>query len=199
MANLPTVSLTPVANLPPESTKLLKLVAKFAARCRWYRWQICHRCRWYWWSTFSCEYLREFSKNSKRPYWYTQGLGGNWFMKKTRSKNSRDTVHLTNACHYIWLERFRGSQKEDERVGPLSIYVILDGWYYLRPLLYSVRRHYQRVYCGRDAVPSTPPSPPPFINKGELTRICAKTFRRLASRHCLLTTSAFDQMYCTYI
>jgi hypothetical protein len=29
--NLPPVSLTPVANLPPVSTTLLKLVAKFAA------------------------------------------------------------------------------------------------------------------------------------------------------------------------
>jgi hypothetical protein len=28
-----------------------------------------------------------FRKNWKRPFWYTQGLGGNWFMKKTRSKN----------------------------------------------------------------------------------------------------------------
>jgi len=26
-----------------------------------------------------------FRQNSKRPYWYTQGLGGNWFMKKTSS------------------------------------------------------------------------------------------------------------------
>ncbi len=36
-----------------------------------------------------------FRKNSKRPYWYTQGLGGNWFMKKTRSRKSRDTVPLS--------------------------------------------------------------------------------------------------------
>ncbi len=35
-----------------------------------------------------------FRKNSKRPYWYTQGLGGNWFMKKTRSRKSRGTVPL---------------------------------------------------------------------------------------------------------
>jgi hypothetical protein len=35
-----------------------------------------------------------FWKKSKRPLWYTQGLGGNWFMKRTRSKKSRDTVPL---------------------------------------------------------------------------------------------------------
>ncbi len=35
-----------------------------------------------------------FQKNLKRPYWYNQGLGGNWFMKKTSSKKSRDTVPL---------------------------------------------------------------------------------------------------------
>ncbi len=35
---------------------------QFCRRCRWHRWQICHPCRWHRWSTFSCEYLREFSK-----------------------------------------------------------------------------------------------------------------------------------------
>ncbi len=58
--------------------------------------KICHRCRWYRWSTLSCEYLREFSKK-----WYTQGLGGNWFMKKTRSKKSRDTVPLKGLSSQI--------------------------------------------------------------------------------------------------
>ncbi len=35
-----------------------------------------------------------FQKNSQRSKWNTLGLGGNWFMKKTRSKKSRDTVPL---------------------------------------------------------------------------------------------------------
>ncbi len=60
-------------------------------RYRWHRWQICHRCQqhkgnwwqnlppvllipvaichrcyWHRWCTLTCEYLREFSKNSKR-------------------------------------------------------------------------------------------------------------------------------------
>ncbi len=35
-----------------------------------------------------------FRKNSKRSYCNTLGLGGNWFIKKTRSKKSCDTVPL---------------------------------------------------------------------------------------------------------
>ncbi len=42
------------------------------------------------WATISAN----FRKNSKRPLWYTQGLGGNWFMKKTRSRKSRSSVPL---------------------------------------------------------------------------------------------------------
>ncbi len=37
-----------------------------------------------------------FRKNSKRHKWYTPGLGENWFMKKTRSKKSRDTIPLNS-------------------------------------------------------------------------------------------------------
>ncbi len=49
-----------------------------------------------------------FRKNSKRPYWYTQGLGGNWFMKKTRSRKSRDTVPLTSkGFANLWYCHFR--------------------------------------------------------------------------------------------
>ncbi len=40
---------------------------------------ICRRCRWYRWCTLTCKYLREF-------------LGERCFLKKTRSKKSRDTV-----------------------------------------------------------------------------------------------------------
>jgi hypothetical protein len=36
-----------------------------------------------------------FRKNLKRPYWYTHGLGGNWFMKKTRSWKSHGIVPLS--------------------------------------------------------------------------------------------------------
>jgi hypothetical protein len=37
-----------------------------------------------------------FRKNSKWSWWDTLGLGGNWFMEKTRSKKSRDTVPFKN-------------------------------------------------------------------------------------------------------
>jgi hypothetical protein len=44
----------------------------------------------------TCEYIREFSKKSKKngPNGILWGLGGNRFMKKTRSEKSRDTVPL---------------------------------------------------------------------------------------------------------
>ncbi len=59
---------------------------------------ICHRCRWHRWQTLSCEYLREFSKNSKGPNSIIRGLGETGSRKKTRSKKSRDTVPLS-ACY----------------------------------------------------------------------------------------------------
>ncbi len=44
-----------------------------------------------------------FRKNLKRPYWYTQELGGNWFMKKTSSRKSRGTVPLIKSIIFrIW-------------------------------------------------------------------------------------------------
>ena len=42
-----------------------------------------------------------FRKNSKRSKWNTLGLGGNWLIKKTRSKKSRDTVPLMEEYHNI--------------------------------------------------------------------------------------------------
>jgi hypothetical protein len=64
--NLPPVSLTPAANLPPVSTTLLKLVAKFAAGVVDTGGQ-----------PLAVNISANFRKNSKRPLWYTQGLGGN--------------------------------------------------------------------------------------------------------------------------
>ncbi len=37
-----------------------------------------------------------FEKNSKWLQWYTQGLGGNWFMKNTWNQKSRGTVPLSS-------------------------------------------------------------------------------------------------------
>ncbi len=54
--------------------------------------------------------LKVSKKNSKRSKWNTLGLGGNWIMKKTISKKSRDTVPLSlnlgngRTCKG-WLER----------------------------------------------------------------------------------------------
>ncbi len=116
VANLPPVSTTPAANLAnngnnirlqtPESelegknfymfpllpkgdqTKLLKFF--------WLKiFSICHRCRWHRWKNFSREYLREFSKKFETVLMEYSGAGGNWFMKRTRSKKSRDTVPLS--------------------------------------------------------------------------------------------------------
>ncbi len=41
-----------------------------------------------------------FWTKSKRPYWYTKGLGGNWFLEKTRSRKSCDTVPLIWSVMY---------------------------------------------------------------------------------------------------
>ncbi len=55
------------------------------------------------WCTLSYEYLREFSKKFERPKLYTQGLGGNWFMKKNKSRKSLDPVPLNNKTFFYLL------------------------------------------------------------------------------------------------
>ncbi len=102
-ANLPPVSLTPVANLPPVSTTQGELVAKFAggvidtggnlppvsltpaANLP----PVVH--------LDLRKSLRIFEKirNDPNVIFSLQGLGGRWFMKKTWSKKSRDTVPLS--------------------------------------------------------------------------------------------------------
>ncbi len=62
-----------------------------------------------------------FWKKSKRPQWCTQGLGGNWFMKKTRSKKSRDTVPLSQNCTVMlpvlsYLIRKKGQKQPAGRI-----------------------------------------------------------------------------------
>ena len=83
-----------------DQTKLLKFF--------WLKiFSICHRCQQHRWQTLSCEYLRIFTKNSKRSYWDTLGLGGNWFTKKTRSKKSHDTVPLMCAIAHGFFSSWR--------------------------------------------------------------------------------------------
>jgi hypothetical protein len=76
------VSLTPVANFPPVS---LIPVVHLDLR-------------------ISPHISGNFQKNSKRSKWNTLGLGGNWFMKKTRSKKSRDTVPLSWFSSKPWTD-----------------------------------------------------------------------------------------------
>jgi hypothetical protein len=57
-----------------------------------------------------------FRKNSNRPQWYTQGRGGNWFMKKTRSKKSRDTVPLSHYRYTINWKLERASKRSMSRI-----------------------------------------------------------------------------------
>jgi hypothetical protein len=38
-------------------------------------------------ASWAANISENFRKNSKRPYWIPQGLGGNWFMKKTELEN----------------------------------------------------------------------------------------------------------------
>ncbi len=65
-------------------TPLPKGVQKKQCKFFWLKiftiWHGCHR-----WCTFSCEYLRKFSKKFETAVMInTQGLGGNWFMKKNQ-------------------------------------------------------------------------------------------------------------------
>ncbi len=86
-----------------------------------------------------------FRKNSKRSYWDTLGLGGNWFIKKTRSKKSRDTVPLTGysllRCLGNWFMQKFWSWKSPFRLPSRTAwknYIIdLDLWCILR--LFSIR------------------------------------------------------------
>ncbi len=104
VANLPPVSLAPVANLPPVSTTLAKMVAKFATGIvdtggkfaaavvdtggNFAAGVDTGGAPWL------ANISSNFRKKLKRSLRDTLGLGGNWFMKKTRSKKFRDTVPL---------------------------------------------------------------------------------------------------------
>jgi hypothetical protein len=86
--------------LPPVSTTLGKMVAKFAAGVvdtgGKFATGVVDTCGAPWLANISAN----FRNNSKRSKCDTLGLGGNWFMKKTGSKKSRDTVPLS--CASTW-------------------------------------------------------------------------------------------------
>jgi hypothetical protein len=121
---LPPASLTPVANLPPVSTTLAKMVEKFATGVAdtggkfatgvvdtggnfaagvvdtggKFATGVVDTGGAPWLANIAAN----FRKNLKRSKFNTLGLGGNWFMKKTKSKKSRDTVPLKGQCHEIF-------------------------------------------------------------------------------------------------
>ncbi len=99
---LPPVSMTPAANLPPVS--LIPV-----AICQWRRWhrrQICRRYRWHrcqqhkgnWWQNLPPVSLVPVVHLNLQisPRIFETRAWGRWFMKKTWSKKSRDTVPLSS-------------------------------------------------------------------------------------------------------
>ncbi len=88
----------------------------------------CHWCRWYWWSTLTCEDLREFSKKIETVFWDILGLVGNWFMKKTSSKKSRDTVPLNMGSALCnWLASTTIIEETPRRLRRLENRVVTKG------------------------------------------------------------------------
>ncbi len=89
------------AILPPESTTLAKLVAKFAA-------SVFDTGGAPWLATIFANFWKKF-ETVLMGY---SGAGGNWYMKKTRSKNSRDTVpwfHTVGKFNlFSWIKKFPG-------------------------------------------------------------------------------------------
>jgi hypothetical protein len=105
VANLPPVSTTPVAN-NGSNIRLLTSESKLERKIYLYVNSTTQRCPKKIIKTFLIEdffhlppvsttlvvYLElrispRIWKNSKRPYWYTQGLGVNWFIKKPEVEN----------------------------------------------------------------------------------------------------------------
>ncbi len=70
---------TPLATLRCRQSDIVPVIGRLYQRFRWY--------------TSTCDCLREFS--NKFEMTLILGVWGRWFMKKTWSIKSRDTVHLT--------------------------------------------------------------------------------------------------------
>jgi hypothetical protein len=73
-SNFPSISWTPVANLPPVSTAVPGG-------------KICRRCRWCWWCTLTDEYLRKFSKKMEVTLMLFSGAWEDDSWKKPEAKN----------------------------------------------------------------------------------------------------------------
>ncbi len=93
---------------------------------------VCHRCRWHRWQTLSCEYLRKFSEKFKTVLMEYSGAGGNWFMKRTRSKKSRDTVPLMVAYKSKRHHTFFGTVERRYSGIRKKFYAVLYMFFYWR-------------------------------------------------------------------
>ncbi len=85
--NLPTVLLTPAANLLAAS--IVDTGGNFATdinNTSETGGKICQRCRWYRWSTLSCEYLREFSKKFETALMIYSGAWGKLIHEKNQKQ-----------------------------------------------------------------------------------------------------------------
>ncbi len=103
------MSFTPVANLPPVSTTLAKMMEKFAASVVDTGGNFAAGVLDTPLSLMPVVHLDLrislliFEQNWNGLNGILLGLGGNWFMKKTRSKTSRDTVPLNLRLTYSFM------------------------------------------------------------------------------------------------
>ncbi len=103
--------LPPVANLPPRgdvdtggqfATGVVDTSGKNGGK-------ICRRCRWYRWCTFTCEYLREFSKKFEMVLMGYSGAGGKLIHEKNQKQkiswhcpfNMQLTIYTVNLGPWI--------------------------------------------------------------------------------------------------
>jgi hypothetical protein len=96
-----------------------------------------------------------FWKNSKRSNWNTLGMGGNWFMKETRSKKSRDTVPLKALTN-----EKRGGLKEASFDRCFKLFMLKFSNKSVQTTFFASVQHTLRdVYPGSDFSPSRIPDP----------------------------------------
>ncbi len=65
---------------------------------------ICRRCRWYRWCTFTCAYLREYSKKCKMTLMLFSGAWGKMIHERTWRKKTLVTLSLAR-CSMVLLQQ----------------------------------------------------------------------------------------------
>ncbi len=121
-----------------DLTKLLKFL--------WLKiFSICHRCRWHRWQTFSCQYLREFSKKFETVWKEYSGAGGKLIHEKNQKQkiswhcpfkvDRRHTGSLRKRDNLLWKrgEGGRGGAQsyDGEKIWSSTIHSILSGKYFM--------------------------------------------------------------------